>query len=150
MIASARTRLTPAEASRAMLSEIAATAPVHVPLADALGLVLAADVTSPIDIPPWDNSAMDGYAARAADVREGAELTIVETIAAGDSPTRTLGPVECARIFTGAPVPPGADSVIRQEHATPLDEHRVRIDDPHDAGRNIRPRGEDIVSGSGR
>ncbi len=147
MIASARTRLTPAEASRATLSEVAPTAPVHVPLADALGLVLAADVTSPIDIPPWDNSAMDGYAARTADVREGAELNVVETIPAGASPTRTLGTGECARIFTGAPVPQGADSVIRQEHTTRLDENRVRIDDPHDAGRNIRPRGEDIMSG---
>ena len=148
MASSSRARLTPAEASRAILCEIEPLEPVHVPLADALGLVLAADVTSPIDIPPWDNSAMDGYAARAADVREGAELTVVEAIPAGGFPTRTLGPGECARIFTGAPLPQGADSVIRQEHTTRLDEDRVRVDDAHDAGRNIRPRGEDIVSGS--
>ncbi len=143
-----QTRLTPSEAVRAILTEIAPLEAERVPLVDALGLVLESDVTSPIDIPPWDNSAMDGYAARAADVREGTELQVVETIPAGGFPERTLGPGECARIFTGAPVPRGADSVIRQEHTTRLDEERVRVDDAHDATRNIRPRGEDIARGT--
>lgn len=142
------TRLTPAEASRAILAEIQPLEHEAVALGDALGRVLAADVTSPIDVPPWDNSAMDGYAARAGDVAAGAELRIVEMIPAGGFPIRTLGPGECARIFTGAPVPTGADSVIRQEHTTRLDGDRVRIDDPHDAGRNVRPRAEDIVAGT--
>jgi len=143
-----QTRLTPAEACRAILAEIEPLEQERVPLADALGRVLTADVTSPIDLPPWDNSAMDGYAARAGDVVAGAELRVVELIPAGGFPTRTLGPGECARIFTGAPVPSGADSVVRQEHTTRLDRDRVRIDDAHDAGRNVRPRAEDIAAGT--
>jgi len=85
--------------------------------------VLAEDVTSPIDLPPWDNSAMDGYAVRAVDVRDrnGVELRVIETVAAGAFPQRPLGAGEATRIFTGAPLPRGADSVIRQEDTEPTD-----------------------------
>jgi molybdopterin molybdotransferase len=140
--------LTPREAARAILAEIAPLSPERLPLAECLDRVLAEDVTSPIDLPPWTNSAMDGYAARAPDVNPGVELEIVETVHAGRFPTRPIGPGQCTRIFTGAPLPDGADGVIRQEDTTPLDGDRVRIDNARDAGRNIRQRGEDIRRGA--
>ena len=123
----------------------------EVPLEDALGRVLADDVVSPIDQPPWDNSAMDGYAALAADV-EGAgdgspvTLRVVDDIPAGGFPSRPIGPGEAAKIMTGAPVPEGADSVVRVEHTDAGDE-TVTITDDHDAGSNIRRRGEDLSKG---
>lgn len=92
-----------------------------VPLLDALGRTLVEPAASPIDQPPWDNSAMDGFAVRAADI-EGAtddapaRLVVVDDIPAGGFPSRPIGPGEAARIMTGAPVPEGADSVIRVEH----------------------------------
>ena len=140
------TSLTPADAARAIVSHVQPLATERRPLRDALDLVLAEDVTSPIDLPPWDNSAMDGYACRAADVHPGVVLRVVETVAAGQFPTCTLAPGEAARIFTGAPLPAGADSVIRHEDTTPGD-GRVTIRDPRDAGRNVRHRGEDIRCG---
>jgi len=145
-----RTRISAAEAAAAVLEPLSPLDCVRVPLADALGSVLGEPVESPIDIPPWDNSAMDGYAARSADLGSGEPvvLTVVEEIAAGGFPTRELGARECSRIFTGAPVPQGADTVIRQEDTTRLDEARVRIDDARDAGRNVRSRGEDVARGS--
>jgi molybdopterin molybdotransferase len=95
---------------------------------------------------------MDGYAARAADVRGASAetprmLRIVEAIPAGAFPTRRIGPDECARIFTGAPLPEGADSVIRQEDTAP-DGERVAILKDRDAGINIRRAGEDIRRGA--
>jgi molybdopterin molybdotransferase len=160
----------PGEAARAILAAIRPLPPEPVPLADALDLVLAEDVVSPIDLPPWDNSAMDGYAVRATDVvgaraggqegrraggpapptasRQPPTLQVIETIPAGGFPTRPIGPGQCARIFTGAPLPDGADGVIRQEDTTPLDGQRVRIDDGRDAGKNVRYRGEDLGKGS--
>jgi len=122
---------------------------------EALGRVLAAEVKSSIDIPRWDNSAMDGWAVRKADLLGaegpgGAEvvLTVVEEVAAGGFPTKTIGAGECMRVFTGAPVPQGADSVIRQEHATLVDRDHVRIDDTTDAGKNVRRKGDDIAKGT--
>jgi molybdopterin molybdotransferase len=92
---------------------------------------------------------MDGYAVRGADLeRAGVELRVVEEIPAGAFPTRELRPGECARVFTGAPIPRGADGVVRQEDTTPLPPDRVRIDDTRDAGRNIRRQGEDVARGT--
>ncbi|MEP6474462.1 MAG: gephyrin-like molybdotransferase Glp, partial [Gemmatimonadota bacterium] len=107
---------------------------------------------SPLDIPAWTNSAMDGYAARASDVQSASAetpvtLRVVEDIAAGAVPTTVIGPGECARIFTGAPVPDGADSVIRQED-TDLGSAEVRILASRDAGQNLRRIGEDIRRGT--
>ncbi|HWP37192.1 MAG TPA: gephyrin-like molybdotransferase Glp [Gemmatimonadales bacterium] len=136
--------LTPRDAVRAILADIAPLPAVRLPIAESLDHVLAEDVTSPIDLPPWDNSAMDGYAVRSSDVTAGAELTVIESVPAGRFPTKPLGPGECTRIFTGAPLPVGADGVIRQEDATPRSPDRVRIDNARDAGRNVRYRGEDI------
>ncbi len=162
-----QTLLTPADAARRILTEIKPLQSERIPLAESLGRVLAAEIASPIDIPQWDNSAMDGYAVRSQDVvgtggqggeeaeggrgREGAAeitLRVVETIAAGAFPTKTLGPGECARIFTGAPIPQGGDAVIRQEDTTRLGGDQVRINDTRDVGANVRRRGEDLERGA--
>jgi molybdopterin molybdotransferase len=133
---------------------LAAVAPLQAeetPLADALGRVLADDVVSPIHQPPWDNSAMDGYAARTADVNGATadapvRLHVVDEIPAGGFPNRPIGPGEAAKIMTGAPVPDGADSVVRVEHTDAGDEV-VEVRSGSDAGRNIRRRGEDLREG---
>ncbi|HEU4953568.1 MAG TPA: gephyrin-like molybdotransferase Glp [Gemmatimonadales bacterium] len=141
-----------AEAARRILAEIPRQPALRMPLDDALDGVLAEDVVSPIDIPAWTNSAMDGYAVRGEDVLgAGAErpvrLRVVEQIPAGAFPSRRIGPGEASRIFTGAPVPDGADSVIRQEDT---DEGRetVTIVKDRDVGVNLRQAGEDIRRGS--
>src|SRR5438132_353477 len=89
---------------------------VDVAILDALGLVLDEEVVADRDVPPFRNSAMDGYAVRARDVADApASLRVIGEIAAGRSPTRTVGPGEAMRIMTGAPVPEGADTVVRGE-----------------------------------
>ena len=143
--------MTPAEAARLIVSEIQPLAPGRRPLREALDAVLAEDVSSPLDLPPWDNSAMDGYAVRSADVREGAELDVIETIPAGQFPSKLVGPGQATRIFTGAPLPQGggADTVIRQEDTEVLaGGKRVAIRNARDAGKNVRRRGEDIRKGT--
>jgi molybdopterin molybdotransferase len=139
------------EASERILAAINPLPAVALPLRDALGLVLAEDVVSPIEHPPWDNSSMDGYAVRAADVaRAGKDapvvLPVLETVRAGQRPSRSVEGGTAIRVMTGAPVPDGADSVIRVED-TDGGETRVAIRDARDAGRNVRPRGEDLRSG---
>jgi molybdopterin molybdotransferase len=144
---------TPGDAARAILEDLRPLPTEHLPLRDALGRVLAEDITSPLDIPPWTNSAMDGYAVRSADLTEGDgpwTLRIVAQIRAGAFPPlpRAIGPGECARIFTGAPLPVGADGVIRQEDTDVPAESSVRIRDRRDAGKNLRYRGEDVRQGT--
>jgi molybdopterin molybdotransferase len=113
----------------------------------ALGRVLAADITSTVDVPPHDNSAMDGYALRLADVPQvGDSLPQGQRIAAGQVGAR-LQPGTCARIFTGAPIPQGADAVVMQEHTTTAAGGRVQFTQPVHAGQNIRAQGEDIAVG---
>jgi molybdopterin molybdotransferase len=124
---------------------------LRVPLDDALGAVLAEDITSPLDIPPHTNSAMDGYAVRGEDVRgaspeQPVRLRVVQEIAAGKTATGEIGPGEAARIFTGAPLPPGADSVIRQED-TDYGKTDVTITRDRDVGVNWRKAGEDLRRG---
>jgi molybdopterin molybdotransferase len=143
--------LTPAQAAGVILDHVAPLTPARVPLLQALDRVLAETVTSPIDLPAWDNSAMDGYAARAVDVRGATRaaprtLRVVETVPAGRFPTRALGAGEATRIFTGAPLPAGADTVIRQEDTTAAGD-AVRVLDDRDAQRNLRRKGEDIRAG---
>ncbi|HKX40173.1 MAG TPA: gephyrin-like molybdotransferase Glp [Burkholderiaceae bacterium] len=112
---------------------------------DALGRVLAADVRSSLDVPPADNSSMDGYALRCADVpAAGTSLPVSQRIPAG-SVGQPLQPGTAARIFTGAQVPPGADTIVMQEQATALD-GSVRIDALPTPGQWIRRRGEDVRS----
>jgi len=141
-----------ADAARRILAEVRRQPPLRLPLDDALGSVLAEAAISPLDIPPWTNSAMDGYAVRAADLRGASPaaprtLRVVEVVPAGVFPGRSLGPGECARIFTGAPLPEGADSVIRQED-TDLGTETVAIRNDRDCGVNIRRAGEDIRKGA--
>jgi molybdopterin molybdotransferase len=120
-----------------------------VPLLQALGRVLGADVISPIDVPAHDNSAMDGYALRGSELRPDADtvLRVAATIHAGDVYTGTLQPGECARIMTGAVMPAGLDSVVPQELC------RVEPDGVHIApgtlkpGENRRFKGEDLTLG---
>jgi molybdopterin molybdotransferase len=140
-----------AEAARRILAALTRQPPLRVPLDDALGSVLAEDVISPLDLPAHTNSAMDGYAARADDVRGAApeaprRLRVIESIPAGRFPAKTIGAGECARIFTGAPIPQGADSVIRQED-TDGGAEQVEIRRDRDAGANIRTAGEDLHRG---
>ncbi len=145
--------LTPTEAARLILEHVAALPAERTALREALDLVVAEDVASPIDLPAWDNSAMDGYAARAADV-EGASptrkvsLAVIESVAAGQFPTRPIGPGEATRIFTGAPLPAGADTVIRQEDTEGAAPGRVTVVAGRDARKNVRHRGEDIRAGA--
>ena len=124
----------------------------RVPLLDALGRVLASPVVSPLTLPAWDNSAMDGYAVRASDVEGASEsapvtLTVLETLAAGAFPSRAVEAGSCTRIMTGAPLPKGVDTVIRLED-TDGGLERVSIRDDRDSRRNVRFRGEDIHGGA--
>ncbi|HEU4585673.1 MAG TPA: gephyrin-like molybdotransferase Glp [Gemmatimonadaceae bacterium] len=140
------------EASARILAGIEPLGIERVALPDALGRVLASPVASPVTIPAWDNSAMDGYAVRAEDVAGASEsnpvvLDVLETVAAGAFPTRALSAGTATRIMTGAPVPEGADSVVRVED-TDAGEARVAITNARDAHRNLRRRGEDIASGA--
>ena len=147
--------LTPTEAARLILEHIAPLPVLRQPLREALDLVLAEDVASPIDLPPWDNSAMDGYAVRAVDVEEAAPdhtvvLAVIESVAAGQFPQRTIGPGQATRIFTGAPLPAGADTVVRQEDTEDAGggPDRVTVVAGRDARKNVRYRGEDIRKGA--
>lgn len=144
--------LHPAEASARIMAGIEPLAVERVPLLDALGRVLAADIVSPLTLPAWDNSAMDGYAVRAGDIAGASEaapvvLRVVESVAAGRLPTQRVEAGTAVRIMTGAPVPDGADSVVRVEDTDGATEV-VAIRGARDAGRNIRPRGEDIRQGA--
>ena len=147
------TMLTPTEAARLILDHVPPLEAVRRPLREALDLVLAEDVASPIDLPPWDNSAMDGYATRAADVAAASDdqkivLAVVESVAAGQFPTRPIGPGQATRIFTGAPLPAGADTVVRQEDTEDGGPDGVTVVAGRDAGKNVRYRGEDIRKGA--
>jgi molybdopterin molybdotransferase len=123
-----------------------------VSLLDAIGRVLGEDIIAPRDNPPWNNSAMDGFAVRWEDIKKEheitkpAELKIIEDVAAGAVATKSVGPGEAIRIMTGAPVPDGADTVVRVEFTEPS-ETSVRIFQPEPKGMNIRPKGEDVKEG---
>lgn len=115
---------------------------------DADGRVLAADVISALQVPPQDNSSMDGYAVRAADtVSSEAVLRVTQRIPAG-SHGSAVAAGEAARIFTGAPIPPGADAVVMQEDCEVLDDQQVRVRTPAQAGQWIRRSGEDVTRGA--
>lgn len=115
-------------------------------LLDADNRVLAEDVLSQVFVPPYDNSAMDGYALAAADAREGIGTPVSQRILAGDAGNEPLAPGTCARIMTGAPVPDGADTVVMQEQAE-VTETGVMFARPPEPYRNIRRKGEEIAPG---
>jgi molybdopterin molybdotransferase len=139
------------EASARILEHIARLSVERVPLLDALGRVLAEHVRAPMTLPAWDNSAMDGYAVRGSDIDAATaaspvRLRVLETVAAGRFATQHVGTGEAIRIMTGAPLPKGADTVVRVED-TDGGTTLVEVRDGRDARRNIRPRGEDFSEG---
>ena len=170
--------LLPLEDARAkVLAAIPAALPAEmVALSDSLGRVLAADVAAATDLPPWDNSAMDGYAIRAADVAGATEaapvlLRVAGEVAAGSASETAVIPGLALRIATGAPMPPGANAVVAVEQTTPLAADgsagprgreatgplpaRIRVHEATLPGRNVRRRASDLqlgrtVLGAGR
>jgi molybdopterin molybdotransferase len=148
------------EALERILTFFAPLPAVDVPLLDALGQVLAEPLIAPINIPPLDNSAMDGYALRAADVSQagedsGVELRVIGHIPAGTVSEQTVEPGTALRIMTGAPVPDGADAVVafedtdeveRRDSGGSMEAVGVRL--AAETGENIRPAGEDVQKGT--
>jgi molybdopterin molybdotransferase len=135
------------EASERILAEIRPLDAERVQLRAALGRVCAEEVRATVTMPPWSNSSMDGYAVRSADITpvmsgQRVKLKVVATIAAGGFAPRALRRGEAMRIMTGAPVPEGADSVIRKED-TDAGEKKVEIREARDVWKNIRAAGED-------
>ncbi|HTH79932.1 MAG TPA: gephyrin-like molybdotransferase Glp [Ramlibacter sp.] len=115
---------------------------------DADGRVLARDLVSPLQVPPQDNSSMDGYAVRVAEIADvGVSFPVSQRVAAGNA-AHPLAPSTIARIFTGAPVPEGADAIVMQEDTQTLDDGRVRIERVPSQGQWIRRSGEDVRLGS--
>ena len=119
---------------------------IHAKLDDSLGLVLAEDLISAERVPPFANSAMDGFAVRSMDTRAGVALTVVETIPAGYAPKVTVGEGQASRIMTGAPMPVGADAVVMVEK-TRVDGDRVTIDEAVAPGMAVRSAGDDLAVG---
>jgi molybdopterin molybdotransferase len=141
--------LMPVEVALARLLEMADASRIvereRLPLAQVQGRVLADDLLSSLDLPPWPNSAMDGYALRVADWNTE-PLVVSQKVFAGQAPVE-LTPGTCARIFTGAPVPPGADCVEMQENAEVLGDERVRFTETLVIGQNIRAQGQETTVG---
>ncbi|MGZ4609822.1 MAG: molybdotransferase-like divisome protein Glp [Actinomycetes bacterium] len=134
-----------------ILARVEVIAPLDLQLLDAHGCILSESVTAELDLPPFDNSSMDGYAVRVADVAEASEATparlpVVGDIAAGSQSVYTVQPGLTVRIMTGAPVPPGADAVVPLEW-TDRGIAGVAITKAPDVGSHIRRRGEDVKAG---
>jgi len=139
------------EALERILSRVGTLGDEQVPLTRALGRVLANAVSSTLDLPPWPNSSMDGYALRSADATGAstaapARLDIAGRIAAGHVADKPLTSGQAFRIFTGGPLPEGADSVIPQEEVT-TEGTTLLVSRPVKAGEFVRPRGEDMRAG---
>ena len=136
------------EAQRDVLAGVRRLDPEPTPLERALGLVLAEDVTASHDVPPFANSAMDGFAVVGADVSAGpAQLEIIEDVAAGHVATGSVRPGTAIRIMTGAPLPAGADTVVRVED-TEVEGDLVRTTTSVPAGTAVRRAGGDVASGT--
>ena len=139
------------EALAQVLDSVSTLGVERVSIRDALGRILAEEISSSRDIPGFDNSAMDGYAVRAADVAAASErspkrLQVMETIAAGSMPSVRIKAGEAARIMTGAPVPQGADSIVPVERTRSSDGMVEILAEPA-LGEFVRPRGEDLRVG---
>jgi molybdopterin molybdotransferase len=136
----------PADALKDILASLVPMAPETVDILAAHNRVLAEDVTAAVDLPPWDNSAMDGYALRASDAAQK-RLPVAFTIKAGDVPP-PLPAGQAARIMTGAPIPSGADAVVMREDTDETDPKVVVLGTSTRPGENVRRRGEDVAAGS--
>ncbi len=140
--------LTVDEALERILAGVRPLPPRDVPLLEALGRTLAVDVVADRDIPPFRNSAMDGYAVRGADVATAlARLRVVGSVAAGGMPERAVGAGEAMRIMTGAPMPDGADTVVRVEDTDNADD-LVTVTAATPTGLSVRQAGEDLARGT--
>ncbi|MGH8873884.1 MAG: molybdopterin molybdotransferase MoeA [Acidimicrobiia bacterium] len=136
------------EAQAQVLAAVPALPIEEVPLAEAAGLVLADRVTAPHDVPPFPNSAMDGYAVRSVDVTDvPVTLPVLEDLAAGHVAGRAVLPGTAIKIMTGAPMPAGADTVVKVEDTEPADRY-VRIVAGAAAGTAVRSAGGDVAAGS--
>lgn len=137
---------------RSILASLEPSPTRSLPLADALGLVVARDVRAKVDLPGFDNSSMDGYAVCSSSLDEAADepvkLRIVGEVAAGDDPSFSVSPGEAARIMTGARMPQGADAVIAVEDTDGAATGEVECRAPAPRGTYVRRRGEDIAAGS--
>ena len=134
------------EALAQILAKVQPLPTERVELVASLGRVLAETVRSTRVIPPWPNSSMDGYAVRASDTHPGAALTVVGRVVAGAVPDRPIGTGEAMRIFTGAPLPGGADAVVPQEDVDAT-EPCVTLRAATERGAYVRPAGEDVRAG---
>lgn len=136
------------DAQQCVLGSVAVLGAETVKLEQSLGRVLAEDVRANRDLPPYDVSAMDGYAVRSADLaKTPATLEVIEDIKAGDMPCKTVLPGQCARIMTGAPVPEGADAVMRVEDTQAVSGASVQINVAVKPGNDIRLQGEGMRDG---
>lgn len=138
--------LSVAEALARVLALVEPLGGEEIPLAEAGGRVLLRDVVAARDQPPFAASAMDGYALRGAEAEPGAELRVIGVSQAGARFAGRVGPNEAVRIFTGAPMPEGADAVLIQEDAERAGEV-LRVREGRDRGLNVRPAGADFVAG---
>jgi len=140
------------EAQKTVLEATQTLGLEKVGLLDAMGRVLGEDIIASRDNPPWDNSAMDGFAVRWEDIKQEhaitkpVELKVIEDVLAGKVATKTVGPGQAIRIMTGAPVPKGATTVVKVEETEPVGD-TVRIFKEVERGGNIRLQGEDVKKG---
>jgi molybdopterin molybdotransferase len=139
------------EHARAVAALLTATPVIRLPLMECTGLALAEPITAAVPLPPFDNSGMDGYAVRSADIAHASDeqpvtLPVTEDIPAGRTDSPMLEPGTAHRIMTGAPIPPGADAVVPVE-LTDGGRHRVQIYAPRSPGDSVRPAGGDVADG---
>ena len=136
------------DAQSLVLRACSPLAPARVPRAAASGLVLAEPVVATEEVPPFANTAVDGYAVRAADVAHvPVDLRVVGEISAGDPPDGVVGPGDAIRIMTGAPLPEGADAVVMVEDSERLGDHGVRLTRSVGVGTAVRAAGDDVHAG---
>jgi molybdopterin molybdotransferase len=138
--------LTVEEALEAIVSRVEPLGTERVEILSALGRVLAEPIVSRREIPPWPNSSMDGYAVRAADTGRGVALTVVGRVEAGSVPAHRVGAGEAIRIFTGAPLPDGADAVVPQEDVDAVN-GRIDLRGSVNQAAYVRAAGEDVRVG---
>ncbi len=136
------------EAQRVIFESVALLGSESVTLEQSLGRVLSEDIRANRDLPPYHVSAMDGYAVRSADLTAApVNLEIIEDIKAGDMPRKTVQSGQCSRIMTGAPLPQGADAVMRVEDTQEISADTVQIGKSVPSGHDVRPRGENMREG---
>jgi molybdenum cofactor synthesis domain-containing protein len=135
------------DAQRRVLAECVPFHPTAIALGEALGCVTSVELCADEDVPPFANTAMDGFAVRAADATTGSRLKVVDTLPAGRAPDRAVGVGEAIRIMTGAPIPEGADAVVMVEDTEVDDDGFVAIGRTAAVGDHVRPAGEDLAAG---